>query len=210
MNTMSATQVRWLTNHFAQGKISKEEFASLYSKITNSEQQTHSENSNLQRKVLRLHPVTRRVLVQIRVFKTVAKFSTYLLMLAMMSGIYIAFDFYKTNGTLATFNVSAVERYFAQVTQSSLPTDTKEAAEFLANESHWNESHIYQFLAQWQDLDSNRKQEYQRQGWFRSFNLALSLQIADQRALIKQGDKKALQRKLLLVKLSENIDDKRA
>lgn len=207
---MSATQVRWLTNHFAQGKISKEEFASLYSRITNSEQQAHSSDVNPQRKVLRLHPVTRRVLAQIRVFKFVAKISTYLLMLAMMSVIYIAFDYYKTNGTLSTFNVSAVERYFAQVTQQSLPADIKEAAEFLANESNWTERHIYQFLEKWQSLADSRQREFQGQDWFRSFNLALSLQIADQRALIKQGDKKALQRKLLLVRLAENIDKKKA
>lgn len=207
---MSATQVRWLTNHLAQGKISKEEFASLYSRIVNSEQQDADTNINSQRKVLRLHPVTRRVLVQIRVFKFVAKISTYLLMLAMMSVIYIAFDYYKTYETLSTFNVSAVERYFAQVTQTNLPTDIKGAAEFLANESNWTERHIYQFLEQWQLLDSAKQREFQSQDWFRSFNLALSLQIADQRALIKQGDKKALQRKLLLVRLSENIDKKKA
>jgi len=207
---MSATQVRWLTNHFAQGKISKEEFASLYSRIANSEQHAHSNSTNSQRKVLRLHPVTRRVLVKIRIFKSVAKISTYMLMLAMMSVSYIAFDYYKSNGTLSTFNIAAVERYFAQVTQVNLPTDMKEAAEFLANESHWNERHIYQFMAQWQAMDNSRQQEYQRQAWFRSFNLALSLQIADQRAMIKQGDKKALQRKLLLVKLAENIDAKKA
>jgi len=207
---MSATQVRWLTNHFAQGKISREEFESLYSRIANSEQQSYTNNEHAQRKVLRLHPVTRRVLVQIRIFKNVAKLSKYAVMLAMISGVYIAFDYYKTNGTLSTFNVSAIESYFAQLTRNNLPTDTKEAAEFLANESHWDERHIYQFLQQWQNLDNSRKQEYQNQDWFRSFNLALSLQIADQRALIKQGDKMALQRKLLLVKLSENIDAKKA
>ena len=192
---MSATQVRWLTNHFAQGKISREEFESLYSRIANSEQQSYAKNEHAQRKVLRLHPVTRRVLVQIRIFKNVAKLSKYAVMLAMISGVYIAFDYYKTNGTLSTFNVSAIESYFAQLTRNNLPTDKR---------------HIYQFLQQWQNLDNSRKQEYQNQDWFRSFNLALSLQIADQRALIKQGDKMALQRKLLLVKLSENIDAKKA
>ena len=207
---MSATQVRWLTNHFAQGKISQEEFASLYARIVSAEQQDADTDNKSQRKILRLHPVTRRVLVQIRVFKFVARISTYLLMLAFMSMTYIAFDYYKNNGTLSTFNASAVERYFAQLTQQNLPTDTKEAAEFLASESNWTENHIYQFLEQWKILDDSKKQEFQNQDWFRSFTLALSLQIADQRALIKQGNKKALQRKLLLVKLADSIDNKMA
>ena len=207
---MSATQVRWLTNHFAQGKISKEEFASLYARIVSAEQQDVNAPNNSQRKVLRLHPVTRRVLVKIRVFKFVARISTYMLMLAIISLSYIAFDYYKTNGTLSTFNVSAVERYFSQLTQQNLPADIKEAAEFLASESNWTEGHIYQFLEQWNNLAKTKRQELQNQDWFRSFTLALSLQIADQRALIKQGNKKALQRKLLLVKLAESIDNKKA
>lgn len=204
---MSAIQLRWLTTHFAQGKISREEFETLYFRVANSQKkEARTKNAQPQRKVLRLHPVTRRVLTQIRVFKIGAKLSSYLIMLAMMSFIYIAIDFYKTNGTLSNFSLAAVESYLTQVGQQNLPTDIKQAADFLANESRWTERHIYQFLEQWQSLELARQQEYQKQEWFRSFNLALSLQIADQRALIKKGDKKALQRKLLLSKLSEKIE----
>ena len=202
---MSALQLRWVNYHFAHGNISREEFALLRKRISQTEQ-AQSDDSLQHRKVLRLHPQTRRVLAQIRVFRSIARFATYFLFLAVISAAYIVADYYRNTGSLDGINVSVFENYFTQALHEPLPSDIKLAAQQLTLKSGWNEQHITQFMLQWQSLDKSQQQQYQQQSWFQSFSLALSLHIADQRALIKQGDKNAIKRQHTLVKLAEVID----
>ncbi|WP_455220574.1 hypothetical protein [Kaarinaea lacus] len=202
---MSALQLRWINYHFAHGKISREEFASLRKRVAQPDQAQGTAGVQ-QRKVLRLHRQTRRVLAQIRVFKSVAKLATYFLLLAAMSAAYIVTDHYRNTGSLADINLAVFENYFTQAVQEPLPSDIKQAAQYLTEKSNWNDQHVSQFMTLWQSLDETRQQQYQQQGWFQSFSLALSLHIADQRALIKKGDKSAIKRQLTLVKLAEVID----
>lgn len=202
---MSALQLRWINYHFAHGNISREEFASLRKRITQPDQIQNVDGVQ-QRKVLRLHRQTRRVLAQIRVFKTVAKLATYLLLVAAMSAAYIVADHYRNTGSLTDINLAVFENYFAQATQEPLPSDIQQAAQYLTEKSSWNDQHVQQFMMLWQSLEKSQQQKYQAQGWFQSFTLALSLHIADQRALIKQGNKNAIKRQLTLIKLAEAID----
>lgn len=202
---MSALQLRWINYHFAHGNISREEFASLRKRIAHPDQAQSAEGAQ-QRKVLRLHPQTRRILAQIRVFKSVAKLAKYFLLIAAMSVAYIITDHYRNTGSLADINLAVFENYFSRATQEPLPSDIQQAAQYLTEKSNWNDQHVNQFMALWQSLDKTQQQQYQKQGWFQSFSLALSLHIADQRALIKKGDKNAIKRQLTLVKLAEVID----
>ncbi|WP_455206801.1 hypothetical protein [Kaarinaea lacus] len=202
---MSAIQLRWINYHFAHGNISREEFASLRKRIAQSEKQQTTDIES-QRKVLRLHPQTRRVLAQIRVFKSVATYAKYMLLLGFMSAAYIIVDHYQHTGSLTGLNFDVFENYFTKAPQEALPSDIKLAAEYLVSKSDWNEQHIRQFMTQWQSLDKKLRQEYRGQSWFRSFSLALSLQIVDQRALVKQGEKTAIKRNLVLAKFAEEID----
>ena len=202
---MSALQLRWINYHFAHGNISREEFASLRKRIAQPDQLQNPDGVQ-QRRVLRLHRQTRRVLAQIRVFKSVAKLATYLLIVAAMSAAYILVDHYRNTGSLTNINLAVFENYFTQATQEPLPSDIQQAAQYLAEKSSWNDQHVQQFMMLWQSLEKSQQQMYQAQGWFQSFTLALSLHIADQRALIKQGDKNAIKRQHTLVKLAEVID----
>jgi hypothetical protein len=203
---MSALQLRWINYHFAHGNISREEFTSLRKRIAQSEQAQNADTES-QRKVFRLHPQTRRVLAQIRTFKSVARVASYFLFVAIISAAYIVADHYKTTRTITDLRLDVFESYFTHTSpQQPLPSDIQSAAEYLVLNSNWNEQHIHQFLSQWQALDRTLQKEYQGQNWFRSFSLALSLHIADQRALLKQGDKAAIKRNLALVKLADEID----
>ena len=202
---MSALQLRWINYHFAHGNISREEFASLRKRIAQPDQ-IQNVDSAQQRKVLRLHRQTRRVLAQIRAFKTAAKLAKYLLLVAAMSAAYIIADHYRNTGSLSDINLAVFENYFAQATLEPLPSDIPQAAQYLTEKSSWNDQHVQQFMMLWQSLEKSQQLKYQAQGWFQSFTLALSLHIADQRALIKQGNKNAIKRQLTLVKLAEAID----
>jgi len=201
---MSALQFRWLNYQFANGNISKEEFASLRERIAQSEQ-GQTTDADPQRKVFRLHRQTRRVLSQIRVFKSIAACAKYLLLLGALALGYIVADYYKNTGSLSDLSLSVLEKYFTNSAVEPLPSDIKLAAEHLVQKSDWNEQHLQQFRSQWQALDKARQQEYQAQRWFHSFSLALSLHIADQRALLKQGQTSAIKRNLALVKLAKEI-----
>jgi hypothetical protein len=55
-------------------------------------------------------------------------------------------------------------------------------------------------------LDVTTQEQYKKSEWFRSFSLALALQIADQHALAKNGDVGALRRHEELVKLANMIE----
>jgi len=205
---MSALQLRWINYHFAHGNISREEFATLRKRIAQPDQSqgVDAVDATQPRKVLRLHRQTRRVLAQIRVFRSVAKLATYFLLVTAISAAYIVTDHYRKTGSLADVSLLTFENYFKQVTQESLPSDIKQAAQYLTENSNWSDLHVQQFMMLWQSLDKTQQQQYQQQGWFQSFSLALSLHIADQKALIKQGDKNAIKRQLALVKLAEFID----
>ncbi|MCI0506293.1 MAG: hypothetical protein L0Z73_09320 [Gammaproteobacteria bacterium] len=203
---MSALQIRWINYHFAHGHISREEFTSLRKRIAQSEQAQNTDTES-QRKVFRLHPQTRRVLAQIRTFKSAARLAAYFLFVGTVCAVYIVADHYKNTGTLNDVKLDVFERYFTHAApEQPLPSDIKSAAEYLVLNSNWKEQHIHQFMSQWRSLDKTLRKEYQGQSWFRSFSLALSLHIADQRALLKQGDKAAMKRNLALVKLADEIE----
>ena len=204
---MSALQVRWLNNHFAQGKISKEEFASLHSLIAHSEAEAQQSIGVVKSKgVPRLHPMTRRTLAQVRLFRTLAKVVNYLLVIAFVSVIYLVAENYQITGTLPAFNLEGLEKVLTQTPRKPLPSDIMLAAEALSGDSGWYNEHINQFASQWQALDQRQQQQYQRTRWFKTFQLSLSLQIFEQRALAKQGNKKAMQQALALTNLSKQIE----
>lgn len=203
---MSALQLRWINYHFAHGNISREEFATLRKRVAQPEKAQSVDGVVQPRKVLRLHPQTRRVLAQIRVFKSVAKLATYFLLVTAISAAYIVTDHYRQTGTLTDVSLLTFEDYFMQAVQKPLPSDIKQAAIFLTENSSWSDIHIQQFMQLWQSLDKTQQKQYPHQGWFQSFSLALSLHIADQKALIKKGDKSAIKRQIALIKLAEFID----
>ena len=205
---MSALQVRWLNNHFAQGKISQEEFASLYTLIASSEAEAQQFIGNAKSSgVPRLHPMTRRTLAQLRGFKIMARTVNYLLVIALISFIYLVTENYQVTGTLPAFSIEGLEKVLTQTPRKPLPQDVRLAAEVLFEQSAWYEEHVIQFAGRWQALDQAQQREYQQTHWFKSFLLALSLQIVEQRGLAKQGNKQAMQQALLLVNLSRQLQN---
>jgi len=206
---MSALQVRWLNSHFAQGKISREEFASLFHLIAHSEAQAqHSIETVKAKGVPRLHPMTRRILIQVRIFKTLAKLINYLLVVALISFIYLVAENYQVTGSLPELSMKGFEKVLTQTPRKPLPSDIIQAAETLSGQSSWYEEHVNQFSSQWLALEENQRQQYLDTRWFKAFVLALSLHIVEQRTLAKQGDSEAMHKVLPLVNLSKQLGNK--
>jgi len=206
---MSVLQVKWLTQDFEQGKITREEFESLFSIINRSEQAAQQQNSLLTNgRALRLHPLTRRVLVQLRIYKKLITVVNYLIILSILSFVYLYAQYYQDTGTFPEFSINGFSDVISQAIRKPLPRDVEMAAEFLSSESGWSEAHISQFTGLWQSLEPKMQDQYQQTLWYRSFLLALSLQITEQRTIAKQGNEEAIQRSILLVKLANLLENK--
>ncbi|MGD8571779.1 MAG: hypothetical protein PVG89_17315 [Gammaproteobacteria bacterium] len=205
---MSALQVRWLTEHLSQGKITREEFASLYARVTTANRAANEEQDGAQhKKVLRLHPMTRRILIQIRAFKTVARGAKILLFIGLVIASYYAWQIYQSDDmTMAQFGKSTINALLSGTIAKPLPEDFQAAARFLSGQNNWALMHVNEFTARWAALDVTTQEQYKKSEWFRSFSLALALQIADQHALAKNGDVGALRRHEELVKLANMIE----
>jgi len=205
---MSVLQLKWLTNDFEQGKISREEFESLFTVINRSENAAQQSSVSRTGKAMRLHPITRRVLCHLRVHRKLTNVINYVILLSVLSFVYLCASYYKENGTFPEISLQGFTSVISQITYKPLPRDVELAAEFLSSESGWNEEHIRQFLNLWQALDPNLKQQYQKSLWFRSFLLSLSLQITEQRTLAKRGNVDAIQKSLALVKMENVLENK--
>ncbi|MGD8570456.1 MAG: hypothetical protein PVJ39_20380 [Gammaproteobacteria bacterium] len=206
---MSALQVRWLTEHLSQGKITREEFASLYTLVASTTQNLDQGTNQQRRTVPRLHPVTRRILVQIRMFKAVARAARNLLLIGVMCACYLAWEAYHQESG-QNFNISAITGYFTGAlftgaTLQPLPSGIKPAAEYLSDRNNWQGPHIKEFDQRWQTLTQDKQNQYRETEWFRAFSLALALQIADQRALAKSGNVDAARRQQILKNLAQSI-----
>ena len=205
---MSVLQLKWLTNDFEQGKITREEFESLFTVINRSENAAQINSVSRTGKALRLHPITRRVLCHLRVYKKLSNIINYVILLAVLSFVYLCAAYYKENGTFPELSLQGFTNVISQIAYKPLPRDAELAAEFLSSESDWNEAHIRQFLHLWQGLEPNLKQQYQQSLWFKSLLLSLSLQITEQRTLAKRGDVDAIQKSLALVKMENILENK--
>jgi len=206
---MSAVQLKWLTNNFAQGRISREVFESVFHSLKDSEDAALQENTLLSTgKPVRLHPVTRRVLCQLRIYRRIVNVVNYIIIFSGLGIVYLGASYYQHMGSLPEFSMAGFNSLVSQLYQKPLPNDIKQAAEFLSGESDWSENHVTQFLTMWESLDPQLQQQYQKDLWYRSFLLALSLQITEQRTLAKRGHENALQKSVTLVKLSSILENK--
>ena len=205
---MSVLQLKWLTNDFEKGKISREEFESLFTVINRSEKAAQKSSISQTGKALRLHPITRRVLCQLRIYRKLTNVINYVILLSVLSFVYLCASYYKETGSLPELSLQGFTSILSQITYKPLPRDVELAAEFLSSEAGWNEEHIRQFLNLWQALDPKLKQQYQETIWYRSFLLSLSLQITEQRTLAKRGDVDAIQKSLALVKMEHVLENK--
>jgi len=211
---MSALQVSWLTSHFEQGKITQEEFASLYKRITLSEKQAANSrlaqgpvvNSRL--KVARLHPETRRTLVRVRSFKKLVRLANYTMILALISVVYLAAERYQITGQLPSMSLSGLEQLLTQTPLKPLPSDIKLAAEYLYQQTDWNEQHVNQFSERWHNTLVSERVRYSNEHWFHSLKLALSLHIAEQSILARKGDRQAIKQAVLLSGLAKQLENK--
>lgn len=209
---MSALQVTWLTNHFEQGKITEEEFTSLFRRITLAEQESErgtgskSDQIHVVKKVARLHPETRRTLARVRTFKKLAKAVNYTLILALISLVYLSAEYYQITGELPNMSVAGLEKLITQTPRKPLPSDIKLAAEFLSQQSQWDESHVNQFSERWENTLSGERARYSGERWFQGLQLALALHIAEQRILAKTGNSYAIQQAVLLAQLAKLLE----
>lgn len=210
---MSALQIAWLTNHYEQGKITQDEFTSLYQRITLSEKETEKQSaqaggkSTNRAKVARLHPETRRTLARVRIFKKLVKAVNYTIALALISVIYLSAEHYQVTGTLPAFSAAGLEKLLTQEPLKPLPSDIKLAAEYLMQQPEWDEQHINQLTSRWQNLLISERQRYNDEHWFQGLKLALSLRIAEKRKLAKGGDDQAIHKSVLLTQLSEQLEN---
>ena len=210
---MSAMQLGWLTNHYEQGKITQEEFTSLYARITNSERESVQRPSSKKlngvtktNSVARLHPETRRTLARVRTFKQLVRCVNYALVLALISIIYLSAEHYQITGSLPAVSISGLKTLLTQSARKPLPSDIKLAAEYLSQQSNWDEAHINQLSENWQKIGPSARKRYSHEHWFQTLTLVLSLQIVEQRRLAKSGDKHAVQQALLLSKLADQLE----
>ncbi|WP_455375848.1 hypothetical protein [Kaarinaea lacus] len=213
---MSALQVAWLTNHYEQGKITQEEFTSLFKRIRMSEKESVvgvdkvSDTKRAKLKVARLHPETRRTLARVRTFKKLVKVMNYTMLLALISVVYLSAEYYQVTGSLPKMSVAGLEKLLTQTPRKPLPSDIKLAAEFLSQQSDWDESHVSQFSERWQNTLSSDRMRFSNEYWFQGLRLALSLHIAEQRILAKNGNRKAIQQAVLLTQLAEKLENQSA
>ena len=213
---MSALQVAWLTNHYEQGKITQEEFTSLFKRIRMSEKESvvgvdkESDTKRAKLKVARLHPETRRTLARVRTFKKLVRVMNYTMLLALISVVYLSAEHYQVTGSLPKMSVAGLEKLLTQTPRKPLPSDIKLAAEFLSQQSDWDESHVSQFSERWQNTLSSDRVRFSNQYWFQGLRLALSLHIAEQRILAKNGNRKAIQQAVLLTQLAEKLENQSA
>ena len=211
---MSALQISWLTNHYEQGKITQEEFASLYRRINLSEKQAANAPLQLAESkktaeitVARLHPETRRTLARVRTFKKLVRLSNYLMVLSVICVVYLSAERYQITGSLPSFNLAGLEQLLTQTPLEPLPSDIRLAAEYLSRQTSWSQQYINQFADRWQNTLINDRASYSNEHWFRGLKLALSLHIAEQRMLARKGDHNAIQQALLLTGLAEKLEN---
>lgn len=210
---MSALQISWLTNHYEQGKITQEEFTSLYQRITLLEKESEQSaklnraQSNAKQRVARLHPETRRTLARVRSFKKLVKAVNYTIALALISVIYLSAEHYQVTGDLPPFSIAGLEKLLTQDPLKPLPSDIKLASEYLSEQANWDEQHISQYLDRWQNTLVSERQRYNEEHWFQGLKLALSLRIVEQRKLAKTGNERAIQQALLLTQMAEQLED---
>ena len=213
---MSALQVAWLTNHYEQGKITQEEFTSLFKRIRMSEKESvvgvnkESDTKRAKLKVARLHPETRRTLARVRTFKKLVRVMNYTMLLALISVVYLSAEHYQVTGSLPNMSVAGLEKLLTQTPRKPLPSDIKLAAEFLSQQSDWDESHVSQFSERWQNTLSSERVRFSNEYWFQGLRLALSLHIVEQRILAKNGNRKAIQQAVLLTQLAEKLENQSA
>ena len=217
---MSALQISWLTNHYEQGKITQEEFTSLYRRIAMSERQAARSKSESKSdsanksitgvKVARLHPETRRTLARVRTFKKLVKVANYTMVLAVICIVYLSAERYQVTGSLPSLSLAGLEQLLTQTPREPLPSDIKLAAEFLSQQSDWNEQHIHQFSNRWENTLVSERERYSEEHWFRELKLAISLHIAEQRIMARKGDRHAIQQTVLLTNLAEILENESA
>lgn len=210
---MSALQISWLTNHYEQGNITREEFSSLYSRIRQTEKEELRKNTNqdvgheaAQIKVARLHPQTRRTLARVRGFKKLVTLGNYTMALALVSVIYLSAEHYQIAGTLPPLSFAGLEKLLTKEPLKPLPTDIKLAAEFLSEQPEWDEQHVNQFLDRWQNTLQSERVRYSSEHWFQGLQLALSLHIIEQKKLAKGGNGNAIQQAVLLNQMAEQLE----
>jgi hypothetical protein len=213
---MSALQVAWLSNHYEQGKITEEEFTSLFRRITMAEKESvrgsgsKSDEKNSVKKVARLHPETRRTLARVRIFKKLARAVNYTMILALVSVIYLSAEHYQITGKLPDMSLAGLENLLTQTPRKPLPSDIKLAADFLSQQSEWDESHVNQFSERWRNTLTSERERYSGEHWFRGLQLALSLHIVEQRIRAKNGDPHAIQQAVLLTQLARQLENESA
>ena len=210
---MSALQVSWLTSHYEQGKITQDEFSSLLHRIINSENEAcastgiNSAVGNQAKMVARLHPETRRTLARVRSFKQLAKVMNYTIILCLISLVYLSAEHYQITGSLPDASIAGLEKLLTETPRKPLPSDIKLAAEYLSQQAEWDESHVNQFAERWQNVLSSERQRYTGEYWFQGLQLALSLHIAEQRMLAKNGNARAIKKTVLLTYLADQLKD---
>lgn len=205
---MSAIQVRWLADHLSQGKISREEFASLYNRVmAEREQAAGIDAITARRRVQRLHPVTRRILAQIRVFKRMARVARYLLVIGVAGALYAAWsNDLQFNDDLLKGQIVTSLLSLSPAWVPSLAPDIRQATEQLAGWANWNVQSVNEFNRRWRALPTQKIKTYQGTAWYRGFELALALQIAEQRALAKTGGGQAVLKAQVLDRLRHTLE----
>lgn len=215
---MSALQISWLTNHYEQGKITSEEFTSLYRQITLAEKQIKASNAESfstgdmvsngksKRKVMRLHPETRRSLARVRSFKGLARLMSYTMVVAFISIVYLSAEHYQVTGSLPSASIDGLEKLLTQAPREPLPSDFKLAAEYLSGQTDWHEVHVQQLSERWQNMQVSEREQYLDTDWFKALQLSLSLHIIEMKSLARQGDRLAIQQAALLTQLAKNLE----
>lgn len=200
---MSAMQLGWLTSHYEQGKITSEEYAALYQRITTGE----TVQQPGEQKVARLHPETRRTLARVRSFKKLALMVNYGLALCLISIVYLSIEHYQVSGSLPEMSAAGLERLLTQAPLKPLPSDLEMAAEFLSQQSNWDERYISQIQDRWQNTLISERERISSEQWFHVFQLALSLQIIEQGKLARRGNTNAIQQAIRLSTLAAQLEE---
>lgn len=173
---MATIEIHTLANCYAEGKISKEAFRSLYSALAVENFPATEEAKP---------SIFRRFFKQVYYYLVIAV--TLLVVYFVMLFAYPAF-----------FDKSYEYTYI------ELPADIQKAARTLSITPDWHYKNVEEFMGKWNSLDLDEQRAHKKSHWYKAFSLAATLQHTQQKIKLQDGKNEAIKSLRALDKLTAN------
>lgn len=170
---MATIEIHTLANSYAEGKISKEAFRSLYSALALENFPAFKEKKP---------SIVRRFFKQVYY---------YFLIAVVLTTAYFSILFFYPDLFSQTKTYSYLE----------LPADIQKAARILSTTPDWHHKNIEEFMMKWNGLGTEKQRANTKSHWYKAFTLAAALQHTQQKMKLQDGKNEALESLKALDKL---------